>query len=108
MAKQCSNLSGASAVEVVEALLDEVIDPKSFALDKLPSILEDALEALDRRFYAEYRRKKLKNADHADDRAVDMAGEVANDYAIECQGEDFDQLLHRAFKLSRIVRPLFA
>lgn len=107
MEKQCAKRSGVSAEDVVEALLYESVDPKSFALDRLPGILQDSLEALDRRFYEAYRSRKFRDADHADDRAIEMAGEVANDFAIETEGDDFDQLLQRAFKLSRTVRPLF-
>lgn len=95
-----------SADQVVEALLDEV-DVKAFVA-KIPPPIDEALLALEKRFLREYKRKKFVNADHADDRAVELVGEVCNDFVIDTTGSEFNTLLMRAIRLSRNVRPLFA
>lgn len=106
MASECLKRTGnLSANEVVEALLDEV-DVKSF-VQKIPCAIDDALLALEARFYREFRAKKFVNADHADDRAVELVGEVCNDFIIESAGSEFDTLLQRALRLTKTVRPLF-
>lgn len=94
-----------SADQVVEALLDTV-DIKKFVA-KIPCAIDEALLALEERFYREFKLKKFVNADHADDRAVELVGEVCNDFIIETSGSEFDTLLQRAIRLSRNVRPLF-
>lgn len=98
--------SEGSAKEVVDALLDQ-FDPKEFLLERMPSFMDQALSDMEKVFYREYRQGKIRNADHADDRAIEIAGEVASNYRIETAGDPFDELLQRAFKLGRTVRPLF-
>jgi hypothetical protein len=106
MASKSLNHSAAlSADQVVEALLDEV-DIKTFVA-KIPCAVDEALRALEERFYREFRGKKFVNADHADDRAVELVGEVCNDFIIDSTGTEFDVLLQRAIRLSHNVRPLF-
>jgi hypothetical protein len=106
MAREYTIRTGAlSPDQVVEALLDEV-DVKSF-IQKIPSAVDDALLALEERFYREFRSKKLINGDHAEDRAVELVGEVCNDFIIDSTGTEFDTILQRAFRLSNSVRPLF-
>jgi glycine betaine/choline ABC-type transport system substrate-binding protein len=99
--------SEGSAEEVVDALLDDQIDAKEFILERMPSFVDQALSDMEKRFYHEYRHGLLKSADHADDRAVEIAGEVASNYRIETADDPFDQMLQRAFRLGRTVRPLF-
>jgi hypothetical protein len=94
-----------SADEVVEALLDG-LDVKSFVA-KIPPAIDAALLALEERFNREYRQKKFVNADHADDRAVELVAEVCNDFVIDTTGSEHDTLLMRALRLSMNVRPLF-
>jgi glycine betaine/choline ABC-type transport system substrate-binding protein len=98
--------SESSAEEVVDALLDQD-DPKEFILERMPSYVDQAMSDMEKLFYREYKQGKLRNADHADDRAVEIAGEVASNYRIETAGDPFDELLQRAFRLGRTVRPLF-
>jgi hypothetical protein len=105
MASEFLSRSDDLSEQVVLALL-ETDDPKGFALS-LPGILDDALAEMERRFYREFKAKKFVGPDHADDRAIEIAGEVSNDYMIDADGEDFDTLLNRAFRLSQSVRPLF-
>jgi hypothetical protein len=110
MAREYLSRSAAlSADQVVEALLDEV-DVKSF-VEKIPCAVDEALRALEERFYREYKSKKLINADHAADRVVELVAEVCNDFIIDStgteSGSEFDILLQRAIRLSNSVRPLF-
>jgi hypothetical protein len=106
MGKKSLNPTGAlSADQVVEALLDEV-DVKTFVAKIAPRMAE-ALFVLEKRFYGEFRHKRLVNADHADDRAVELVGEVCNDFLIDATGPEFDTLLQRALRLGQNVRPLF-
>jgi hypothetical protein len=107
MVSESLNRSDAlSADEVVEALLDEV-DVKAFVA-RIPPPIDEALLALEKRFCREYNRNKFVNADRADDRAVELVGEVCNDFVIDTTGSEFNTLLMRAIRLSRNVRPLFA
>jgi glycine betaine/choline ABC-type transport system substrate-binding protein len=99
--------SESSAEEVVDALLEDQVDPKEFILERMPSFVDQALSDMEKLFYREYRHGMLKNADHADDRAIEIAGEIASNYRIETAGDPFDQLLQRAFRLGHTVRPLF-
>lgn len=106
MARKCLNRSAAlSADQVVEALLDEA-DIKAF-VQKIPCAIDEALRVLEERFYREFRAKRFVNADHADDRAVELVGEVCNDFIIDSTGTEFDTLLQRALRLAHNVRPLF-
>jgi hypothetical protein len=105
MGRSLSHSENLSADEVVEALLGE-LDIKSFVA-KIPPAIDEALLALEQRFLREYNRKKIVNADHADDRAVELVGEVCNDFVIDTTGSEFNTLLMRAIRLSRNVRPLF-
>jgi hypothetical protein len=97
--------SGASAADLVDTLLED-IDPKLFALRRVPKLIDQALSSLEKRFYHEFKTKKFVGADHADDRAIELAGEIADEFHIDADGEDFDQLLQKCFNLARIVRPL--
>lgn len=106
MERESLNRSAAlSADQVVEALLDDV-DIKAFVA-KIPCAIDEALLALEARFHREFSANKFVNADHADDRAVELVGEVCNDFIIETSGSEFDTLLQRAIRLSQTVRPLF-
>ena len=107
MGRKFLNRSAAlsAADQVVEALLDDV-DVKSFVA-RIPPAIDDALRALEERFNREYKRKKFVNADHADDRAVELVAEVCNDFTIDTTGEEHDTILMRALRLSMNERPLF-
>lgn len=102
MRRQFVKHSVVSADDIVDALLEA----KDFALE-LPATLDLAMEALEKRFYREFRAKKFVNADHADDRAVEMIGEVANDFFITGD-HDIQRLLERALRLGQKVRPLLS
>lgn len=106
MARECLNRSDAlSANQVVEALLDE--DGIKALVARIPSVLEEAIQVMEARFYRDFRRKKFVTADHADDRAVELVGEVCNDFLIDQTGQEFNTLLERAIRMSQKVRPLF-
>ena len=68
--------------------------------------MDETLREIDRRFYGEYRQKKFTGAEQAQDRAMEIACEVAADRRIETDGDDFDRMLQRAVKLGRTLRPL--
>jgi hypothetical protein len=91
--------------QVVEALLGEV-DVKSFVAKIPPQIIE-AMQALETRFYTEFKRKKFVSTYHADDRAVELVQEVCNDFLIDDTGSEYNVLLGRALRLSESIRPLF-
>lgn len=95
-----------NSVELEAPLLSDASDPKAYILDRLPSILDRSCQLIEDRILKEFKSGKLLSANHADDRAIEIAGEVSHDLRMDPVGAYFDALLEQAFKMSAVLRPL--